>query len=162
MPSSDPLVCDASPLIVLAKSDLLQILPALFSEVLIPEAVLNEIVAGAQDDSMRSALPHCLWLKTVRLHPPLSPLSTWQFGLGEAEVIEYARTHGNLQIALDDRAGRRAAQTLRLKVHGTLGLVALGVKAGYVQSFAAAVAQLKSHGLYVTEMVVEEVNKTLK
>ncbi len=80
-------VSNASPLIVLAKADLLKILPALFSRVLVPQAVLDEIQAGPADDSMKQALPGCRWLSPVQLEPAISPLSTWQTGLGEAEVL---------------------------------------------------------------------------
>ena len=48
-------VSNASPLIVLAKADLLKILPALFSRVLVPQAVLDEIQAGPADDYEASA-----------------------------------------------------------------------------------------------------------
>src|SRR6266487_5820822 len=105
-------VSNASPLIVLARADLLKILPALFSRVMVPQAVLDEIQAGPADDPMNQALPGCAWLSRVQLEPAISPLSTWQAGIGEAEVIEYARLHGTLPVLLDDRAARRAAEAL--------------------------------------------------
>jgi len=39
-------VSDASPLIVLAKANLLHLLPELFSDVFVPRAVIDEITAG--------------------------------------------------------------------------------------------------------------------
>lgn len=56
------LVSNASPLIVLAKADLLRVLPALFPQVLVPEAVVDEIGAGPANDPMRLALASCSWL----------------------------------------------------------------------------------------------------
>ena len=44
------LIADSSPLIVLLKSDLEHILPELFEEVIMPEAVWDEILAGREDD----------------------------------------------------------------------------------------------------------------
>lgn len=105
-----PVVANASPLIVLAKADMVQVLAALFSPVLVPQAVRQEIEAGPAEDPMKLALPSCSWLAMVRLEPPLSPLAAWQLGRGEAEVIEYPRLHGNLPVLLDDRAARRAAE----------------------------------------------------
>ena len=49
----DKIVCDASPLIVLAKADLLELLPDQFSEIVVPQAVVEEITAGLLDDPMR-------------------------------------------------------------------------------------------------------------
>ncbi len=153
------LVSNASPLIVLAKADLLRILPALFRQVLVPQAVVDEIGAGPTDDPMRLTLASCSWLLTVRLDPPLSPLITWQSGQGEAEVIEYARLNGNLPVLLDDRAVRRSAQALGLKVHGCVGLVGTAVKKGIIESFPSGVAQLRAAGLYASDAVVEAVAK---
>ena len=81
-------VCNASPLIVLAKSGLLHLFPKLFDRVLVPQAVAEEIAAAPFDDPMRLALPKSAWLETVSFMPPISPMSTWQLGRGEAEVIE--------------------------------------------------------------------------
>ncbi|HXP62753.1 MAG TPA: hypothetical protein VN829_19795, partial [Dongiaceae bacterium] len=64
---SHHLVSNASPLIVLAKEDLLRILPALFPQVLVPQAVVDEIGAGPADDPMRLTLASCAWLVAVRL-----------------------------------------------------------------------------------------------
>ena len=155
-------VCNASPLIVLAKSGLLSVLPKLFDPVFLPQAVWDEIAAGPTDDPMRLALPTSAWLVTVRLEPTLSPMSTWQLGGGEAEVIEYARLHGNLSVLLDDRAARRAAAALGLKVYGTLALTAMAAKLDYVESFATAILALKAAGLYVSDQVVEAVQKGLE
>lgn len=41
-----PVVSNTSPLIVLAKAGLLELLPGLFSEVIVPTAVNDEIMAG--------------------------------------------------------------------------------------------------------------------
>jgi predicted nucleic acid-binding protein len=50
------LVTNASPLIVLAKADLLWILPRLFSSVFLPEAVRAEIEGGDVEDPNKSLL----------------------------------------------------------------------------------------------------------
>jgi predicted nucleic acid-binding protein len=155
-------VSDASPLIVLAKSNLLHILPGLFTRVFVPQAVADEVQAGPANDPLKLALPGCGWICPVRLEPLISPLSVWQAGSGEAEVIEYARLHGNLPVLLDDRAARRAAQALGLKVHGTVGLVAAATLLGKVQSFSKSIADLKAAGLYVSDSVTAAVEKGLK
>lgn len=155
-------VSNASPLILLAKADLLRLLPLLFSEVLVPQAVRDEILQGPPEDPMRKALPGCGWLQPVVLDPPLSPLSAWQLGRGEVEVIEYARLHPGVAVLLDDRVARRAAASLGLRMHGTLSVVAMGAAQGHVGSFSEAVKELKTAGLYASDAVVEEVAKCLQ
>jgi predicted nucleic acid-binding protein len=155
-------VCNASPLIVMAKTNLLDLMPRLFEEIFVPQAVVNEIRAGPPDDPANRALGNCPWLKTVLLDPRLSPLAVWQLGRGESEVIEYARLHPGVEALLDDRAARRAAARLGLIVRGTLSVAALGANRGYVRSFSEAVNQLRAAGLFVNDAVVNEAARGLE
>lgn len=59
-------VADASPLILLARSELLSLIPALFSEILIPEAVWNEVSAAGPDDPAVQQLSTASWPKVVQ------------------------------------------------------------------------------------------------
>ena len=156
------IVSNTSPLIVLAKAGLLDLLPKLFSEVLIPQAVRDEIQSGPADDPMRLALPGCGWLRVAVLEPPLSPLAAMQLGRGEAEVIEYACRQTDCAALLDDRAGRRAAQGLGLRVIGTLSVAAFASQQGHIASFDDAVQRLRSAGLYASDSVVEAVRRGLR
>ena len=142
-------VCNASPLIVLAKVGLLDLLPRIFDAVFVPAAVSDEIAHGPADDPMRALLPRAVWLRRVRLDPPLSPLAGWQLGAGEAEVIEYARLNPPYGVILDDRAARRAAFAIGLKVYGTLSVLALGRRGGLLPSFRQAADSVVHAGLRV-------------
>ena len=156
------IVSNTSPLIVLAKAGLLDLLPKLFSELIIPQAVRDEIHSGPADDLMRLALPGCGWLRVVVLEPPLSPLAAMQLGRGEAEVIEYGRRQTDCTALLDDRAGRRAAQALGLRVFGTLSVAAIATQQGHIESFDDAVRRLRAAGLYTSDSVVETVRLGLR
>ena len=153
------IICDASPLIVLAKSDLLELLPGQFSEVIVPQAVVDEILAGPLDDPLRRLISEIEWLKHVQNDPPLSPLGSWQLGRGESEVIEYARLQRNCAVLMDDRAARRAAIAIGINVYGTLGIIAKAVYQGKIKSFYEAVEALKAVGLYLKGDVIETVQK---
>lgn len=154
-------VCNASPLIVLAKAELIEILPRLFQTICLPEAVEAEINRGPADDPIRLLLPGSKWIRRVRLHPPLSPLAGWQLGAGEAEVIEYARKNPGYGVILDDRAARRAAFGLNLKVYGTLSILALGRRQGLIPSFRRAADQVSRSGLYVQPALIDEIAREL-
>jgi len=52
-----PIIVDSSPLIVLLKSDLEYILPELFEEIILPEAVWQEILSGRDNDIAKLKLP---------------------------------------------------------------------------------------------------------
>ena len=156
------LASNTSPLIVLARAGLLELLPKLSPEVFVPRAVEQEIMAGPPDDPMRQAWRGCGWLKVVTLEPPLSPLAALQLGRGEAEVIEWAGRQRDCAVLLDDRAGRRAARGLGLRVFGTLSLVAVAAQQGHVDSFDSAVGRLRAAGLYASDALVDEVRRGLR
>jgi len=155
-------VCNASPLIVLAKAGWLWLLPKLFTEIYVPQAVVGEIMAGPPDDPARQTFPSLNWIHPVVMDPALSPLSVWQLGRGESEVLEYARLHAGLTALLDDRAARRAALALGVRVHGTLSILALSVQHGHVKSFTEAAGQLRAAGLYASDRIIEEVAEGLR
>ena len=147
-------VCNASPLIALAKAGLLDLLPRLFDMVCLPAAVEAEIMRGPTADPMRGRLVGTAWLRRVRLDPPLSPLAGWQLGAGEAEVIEFARLHPEHGVVLDDRAARRAAFGLGLTVYGTLSVLALARRRELLPSFRSAAEAVSRAGLYVQPALI--------
>lgn len=148
-------VSNASPLIVLAKADLLDVLSRQFEQVCVPHAVVAEILAGPSGDPMRESVNTLPWLERVAVEPPLTPIAFWPLGRGETEVIEYARLHPHTIALLDDRAARRVAAALGVPVYGTLAVVARHVARGGSLSFDDATRRLRAAGLYIAEETVE-------
>ena len=104
-----PAVVNASPLIVLGRAGLLELLPSIFSSIVVPRAVVEEIAAGAVDDPLNALLSGSRWLSLVETNALLSRLAFARLGRGETEVLEDARTHAGTVAVLDDKAARRAA-----------------------------------------------------
>ena len=149
--------CNASPLIVLAKAGLLELLPALFEQVVVPQAVVAEITAGGAGDPAVKALRQAPWLQHVSLEPGVSALAALQLGRGEAEVIEWALRHPDHIALLDDRAARRVASVLGVQCAGTLRVLFEASRRGLLPSFAAGVQRLRDAGLYFDERTVQAV-----
>lgn len=155
-------ICNASPLIVLAKAGYLDVLNQLFDRVLVPVAVKQEVLAGPTEDPARVAVESGSGIEVVTLEPAVTPLAYWRLGRGETEVIEYARLHPGTVALLDDLSARRAAEALGVPVLGTLGLLARALK-GEPDAFGKeAVERLEAAGLRVANNVVAEVVETLK
>ena len=147
-------VLNASPFIVLARAGYLDLLPKLVPSLVIPRAVVTEVLAGPAADAAAQFLRKPSWLTVVDLTPPLSPLAGWRLGVGESEVLEYARRQIGTTAILDDRAARRAAHALGISVTGTLGVVAAAVRRELLPSLAEAIDTLRTCGLYVDEQLV--------
>lgn len=155
-------VCNASPLIVLAKAEYLDVLHSLFDRVVTPAAVKSEILAGPVEDPARIALESGCKIEVVELEPEVSPLAYWRLGRGETEVIEYARLHPGTVALLDDLSARKAAIALEVPVLGTLGLLAKALKGDVVAFAGDAVKRIEAAGLRVDRKVIETVVEAMK
>jgi predicted nucleic acid-binding protein len=153
-------VLDASPVIVLARAGLIELLPDLLARLLIPQAVAEEIEAGPADDPGRRFLAERPdWLTTIEPQPALSPLASWRLGRGESEVLEYARQNTGTVAVLDDKAARRAARALEVPVTGTLGLLITAVERRLLPSIDEALRSAQESGLYVSPATLEALIK---
>ena len=64
---SEKVVANASPLIILFKGGLADLLPKLFNEIAVPSGVYEEILAGGPLDSAARALPETSWIHRVEI-----------------------------------------------------------------------------------------------
>jgi predicted nucleic acid-binding protein len=145
------LVFNASPLIVLAKSALIGSLVRLADQVIIPQAVADE-VRGINFPND----PATFWLVENSTlippaEPPISPfVQAWDLGAGESAVISLTEKHPGATAVLDDLAARRCAQAMGLQVTGTLGLILLAKRKALIPSVTPALDAVVAAGLYVS------------
>jgi len=153
------LVFNASPLIVLAKAGLLNQIVPLGEQIIIPQAVVDEVVrVDDPTDPARTWLERPPCPVSSPVSPPTPPfLAAWDLGPGESAVISVGSTWSGSMAVLDDLAARRCAQAHQIKVVGTLGLVLLGKRRGLLPSVADAVGAIQSAGLFVSPHVVSAV-----
>jgi predicted nucleic acid-binding protein len=130
-------LCNAGPLIALGKLNRLELLAELYGQVQIPRAVYDEAVTqglalGAPD------------ARTIRLfwqarNWPISKVSAAMLSTykppvildpGEIEVLALARALRDVLVLLDDETARAEARRLKLRVRGTLGVLAQAYHAG--------------------------------
>lgn len=125
-------VCDTSSLQYLYQLDLLHMLPALASRVLVPPAVQEELSVGR---SLGFNVPVVEDLSWVSIRQPVSrqaiPL-IHDLGPGETEVLLLALESPGTIAVLDDALARRVAGGLEIPFTGTLGLLIDAKKAGLI------------------------------
>ena len=122
--AANPVVCNSSPLIGLEQIYHLVLLRNLFETLVVPPAVVTEVEANV-------VLPS--WIETVSLNEKIGPLILRaSLGPGESEAISLALETDARLIILDDRPARRLAQSLKLTVIGTLGILLLAKKKGLI------------------------------
>ena len=76
---------------------------------------------------------------------------------GEAQVLVHAMAGTAPLCVLDDRAARRVARALDLKVIGTIGLVAWAKSTGLVRLAAPVLDELCRAGMRVSTPLIDEV-----
>ncbi|MBE9238512.1 hypothetical protein IQ227_21435 [Anabaena aphanizomenioides LEGE 00250] len=62
------IIINSSPLIVLFKSQQAKLLPQLFTEILVPEGVFQEVTQGVKDDIAARELPNVSWITRVEIN----------------------------------------------------------------------------------------------
>ncbi len=116
-------IADTSPINYLLLIGEVEILPKLFGDVLIPQAVLKELSHEKAPDTVKafvSALP--VWLRVelveISLNSGLEKLDP-----GEREAIYLAETTNADLLIIDERKGFNAAKKRNLKVAGTVAIL---------------------------------------
>lgn len=145
-------VCNASPLISLARLDRLALLPALFGDVHIATEVYHEVAIAGAGRAAAQAVQTAPWLR-VQPCPDATKLAEWRarhpLGIGELATILLAESvHADL-VVIDERAARRLADRLGLKVIGCVGLLEAGYRRGLVQDLRAVYARMPAAGIRI-------------
>lgn len=147
-------VVNTSPLITLCKSDQEWLLPELFSEIVIPSQVYDEIAMGGVDDPASQKIGQLQWLRLEHSVNLSHIVQSWDLGVGETAVISHVLSNQEHIAIIDDSAARRAASSLQLKVIGTLGVIVEAKRRGIINAIAPGLKALKDSGLWVSDELI--------
>ena len=151
----DRIVVNASPLICLSQSGLSSLPPALFSKIVVPDEVYQEITAKA--GISLDLTKH--FKKGSALDVPTS-IASWDLGKGESAVLTFALKNSEYWAVIDDREARRCAVALGCRHTGTVGIIVLAKKRGIIKSVREALMKLRSAGLWLSESFITEICRT--
>lgn len=155
------IVADASPLILLARIDCLEILQKLYSKILVPESVLKEVVEDGKGLPASQEVGSSDWVEThaVPTESRLFLSLHGDLGAGEAQAITLAVSLEADLLLIDERQGRRAARTLGLAVKGTLGVLLAAKRAGHLSRIQPQVEALRKEGAWFSTHLEETILK---
>ena len=147
---SEVWVVNASPLILLARVDRLDLIDRLAPGVAVPDAVMSEIRAGQDRDA--SAGRALTWAQSHRLAdvPIVPAIEHWDLGAGESQVIAHCLGRHRWAI-LDDLAARRCAAAHGIAVIGTLGVVLRAKRSRHIEHARPLVAALRAAGMFLDD-----------
>lgn len=109
---------NASPLILLTKAGLLNLLQLLSQEIVVPAAVATEIGQYGETDVTALALAQTEWLVVVETPPVPELIQSWDLGAGESAVLTWGYVNPNTEVIVDDLAalGKTCLNLGRLRV----------------------------------------------
>lgn len=137
-------ISDTSPIQYLYQINLLDLLPALYQRVIIPQSVCDELEVGR---AHQIALPQVSVLSWIEIRQVLAtPQMVFpaELGLGEREVLTLAAELSNSLALLDDALARQHAQILTLSFTGTLGVLLKAKREGHLKALTPVLNQLES------------------
>lgn len=152
----DCAVINAGPLVALSLAGRLDLLPALFKEFWIPEAVFREVAVAGLGRAGAAALADASWAERIRAAPEPDPLLVAELDPGEAAVISLARACAPCMAIIDEKRGRRIAhQVYGLPVKGSAGLLVEAKRHGLLNDVRSTLPDLKRAGYYLSDAVIE-------
>jgi uncharacterized protein len=141
-------VSDTGPLIALAGVGQLNLLHQLFGQVFIPPAVHSEI----QDETSLAAMAAADWISLHSVQDAFAvQLLREELDSGESEAITLARELAVDGLVIDERAARRKAQAVGLRVIGTLGVLLLAKSRGHLAELKPWLDQLRRENFRLSE-----------
>ena len=149
-------VADTSPInyLVLIQHELL--LPTLYTQVIIPPAVLRELEDPETPETVRTWVAHRpAWFEVCAPQQPLAETAFPALGAGERETIVVAEEVQADFVLIDERDGRRVARSRALAVIGTLGVLEEAAIRGLID-LPRALARLQATTFYVSPALFEE------
>ncbi len=147
-------VINASPLITLFSSHQDQLLPKLFDEVYVPDAVWNEVVHSGKKDIAAEQIPHTDWLIKLPAVTVDLDIQRWNLGAGESEVMHHSRKLNTDRSIVDDLAARRCCKSLGIRSLGTCGILVVAKRRGLIADLQPAIQKLRDAGLWLSDSLV--------
>jgi hypothetical protein len=150
-------VSDNSPISALLAIDKIEILPTLFGEVIIPQAVMSEISLLVEKGYDLTSLVNVAWLKIENpKEDNILRASVAKLDKGEAQAIILAKQKNADILLIDERKGRQVADKLSITTTGLLGILVRAKQQSLINSLKTVIeeAQQKSN-FRITDKIIQ-------
>jgi predicted nucleic acid-binding protein len=150
-------VSNTSPIRALAHLELLHLLELLFGEVLIPEAVADELLRPAPlfEPVLITRFP---FLRVRAVERARAQALGSLLDAGESEAIALAEEVGAGELLIDEAGGRSEAARRGLKVVGVLGILLRAKVAGMIPAVGPLIERLRDElHFFVSDVLRDEV-----
>jgi predicted nucleic acid-binding protein len=146
-------VADSSPLIYLSRVGVLDLLATVYNDVVVPQAVWDEVVQQRPSAPGVDTLRQASWIRVIdnvlpRVDLGLDPGET-------AAILLAEEIHADL-LLIDERIGRKVAEARGITVRGTLGVLVQARQAGALPALRPVLDALVREGFRIAPALIRE------
>jgi predicted nucleic acid-binding protein len=145
-------IVDTSVLIALERISTIDVLCKIYSQIMLPEAVVSEFGPPSIDCYSKEKVENPM----VRLL-----VSDLNLGKGEAESIALASETG-LRLLLDDLKARKVAEKLGLRITGTIGILLKAESMALIDNAHDKARELRNEGFYISDQILDDLSRSRK
>ena len=151
-------IVNTSPLIALHRIERVNLLRDLYTQVVCPQSVVDEIETGVR----KGYAAFSTWPSWVSVEPdPLAKAFRRELGAGESAVLALALVSKADLVVLDDLQARLVAAELDVRTTGTLGILAAAQHHGLIVSARREAQQLQAAGFRIHPALIEALPASL-
>ncbi|MBI5473994.1 MAG: DUF3368 domain-containing protein [Ignavibacteriae bacterium] len=138
-------ISDASPILNLSAVGKLDILPRLFTSVIIPQAVFEEIALSGKGKPGAAELAGVPpWAEVLPCHnSDLFKELSMKLDRGEAEAIALAVESKADLLLIDEKRGRATARSYQIRVTGLLGVLLQAKRKGILSEIKSTLDEMR-------------------
>ena len=149
-------VVDSSVLIGLGAIGRLALLHDLYGEVIIPQAVADEVINYGHDPDTSRQISESPWIQVVSIESEIAAkILLNPMEIGEAEVIVLALERGAHLVAVDEKLARERLQSLGVEIVGVLGILLDSKRAGLLEKVRPEIDKLRKAKFTMSQTLIE-------
>jgi len=141
------IISDTSCLIALSKIKKLDLLNKLYDDVFVTNDVYQEFGA---------LLPKWIIVADVKNKKKQKQIENY-LDKGEASSITLALEYKTATLIIDEKKGRKIAQSLNIKITGTIGLIILGFNKGVIPDVTSLILKLVNKGFRLSDDLMNKI-----
>jgi predicted nucleic acid-binding protein len=152
------IISNTTPIITLLTISKLELLRDIYSKIIIPEGVFQEIEEGKNKHFYKD-LSRIDWIEIKSITDKKTLKYINDLDKGEAEVIVLANEIKADLVIIDEKAGREYAEHFGLKLTGTIGILLKAKQIGLIDKIQPLLTIMRENGIWLNQKFINQVLK---